>query len=292
MTDGRCPAPRRAGGAARASARARRRARRAARGRPGAPSGLERLRPPRPATSSASCAASSALWEVNATRELPVVARARGAGSPRAVPESGERRRRPRRLPARQRHARASTRRRGSWPCSTGSSRRSATRSPTSATSSRPGPTPRLARDGARCCSPGHARAPASRPGPSSSSATRSAAGAPVERARVVRGARALEGGGLLRGALRPLPARRARRRLGGGARRGRPSAPRARGRGRRAFLEDKARAYVEQEGHEKPREKGNGEKRCQSSPVERRQIRLLQSRIAPDAVPTPWLIS
>ena len=54
--------------------------------------------------------------------------------------------------------------------------------------------------------------------------------------ARLVRDARALEGGGVLRGALRPLPRRRDRRPLDGEPRRGRAGAAAHRSRDRRAL--------------------------------------------------------
>ena len=90
-----------------------------------------------------------------------------GANRPESPAGDG----RARRLPARQRHVRAGRRPRGCSPCSTGSSRRSATRSPTSATSSRPGREPGAPRDAARALA-GHARSRGSRPRRSSSSAT------------------------------------------------------------------------------------------------------------------------
>ena len=154
----------------------------------------------------------AALWEHNATRELPLVAEL-GAWLGAALPVVRRGLRRARRLPARQRDARPGGARACSR-CSTGSSRRWATRSPTSATSSPPGAT--------------RTRAPTvldlspvtrSDGFPSRAElvgALRRAQRARRRRARVVRGARALEGGGVLRGPLRPLPARRDGRPLDG----------------------------------------------------------------------------
>ena len=81
------------------------------------------------------------LWEHNRTRELATLDRvSEWLGANRPESPAGDDR--PRRLPPRQRDGRAAARRRGSRRSSTGSWRRSATRSPTSATSSPPGPSP------------------------------------------------------------------------------------------------------------------------------------------------------
>ena len=88
----------------------------------------------RPATSSASCAASSACGSTTARASSPAVERV-GAWLAEQPPESPPGDDRPRRLPPRQRDDRRRTRRRGSSRSSTGRWRRSATRSPTSATS-------------------------------------------------------------------------------------------------------------------------------------------------------------
>ena len=146
----------------------------------------------------------SQLWEFNQTRELPTVvdvgrwlARERARPAPPTVVH-GDYRLGNMIVSAKGRS--------GSRPCSTGRWARSVTLAPTSAISSRPTASPEAgepARDVA-----GHSeRRFLSRAELVARYAERS--GREVEPLRVVRGARALEGGGLLRGDLRTIRARR-----------------------------------------------------------------------------------
>ena len=122
----------------------------------GAPPGW-RASAGRTATSSASCARFGGLWERNRTRDLPAVERVGAwlAAQPARVAAGDDR---ARRLPARQRDVRARRRRRAWSRSSTGRCRRSATRSPTSATCARSGSSATTRRPGSSSSTPSRAQ--------------------------------------------------------------------------------------------------------------------------------------
>ena len=164
----------------------------------------------RAATSSGRCGGSRSCGRSTRRASCPTVDEV-GALPRRARPRAAGADGRPRRLPPREHDGRPRRADAHRSRCSTGRWARSATRAPTSATCSRPTAS-RAAASSALGSSPVTARAglPLAR---RARRALRRAERPRRRAARVVRGARALEGGSLLRGDLRPLHPRRARRR-------------------------------------------------------------------------------